>query len=199
MPLTSLDYRVVATGLVNSVVCKNVFWYKATDPGAEAGQLALLFESTIIPAIATVQSSDFQWTNLDIYNLVEPSDFYTGTLSDVGDRGALAMPNFVAWYVRYFRSTTLTANGRKMIAGVSESDVSDGVIVPAVLVTMDLMTDVLETALVGGFGTDYIPCIAKTEEYTNPETGKTYRVPIELFGISRVEYVRVSTQNSRKR
>lgn len=199
MTLTAFDFRIVATGVVNSVVCKNVFWYKATDSAAIAGDLADVFVANVLPAIATVQSSDFEWTALDTYNLVTPSNFDTRAVSIPGDRSNLAMPNFVCWYIRYYRSTTLTANGRKSIAGVSEGDVTDGVIATALEVTMDLMTDVLASELSDAGDVGYTPCIAKTEPYTNPDTGKTYRVPIELFAARSVGYQRVSTQNSRKR
>lgn len=199
MTLTTNDYRVIATGVVNGVICKNVFWYKDVVGGGLAVDLAAVFSTDIIDELIKVQSSSFQWTNLDVYNLVNPSNFYVTTLSQAGLRPSAVMPNFVSWYMRYFRPTTIVHDGRKAIAGVAEVDVTDGHIVTTLEVTMDLVTDALQAQLIDGSGTPYSACIAKTEPYTNPVTGKTYRVPIELFPIERVEYVRVSTQNSRKR
>jgi len=197
--LTIYDYQVIATGTIKGIECKNVFWYKADSANPNALELADEMEQTLLPAVATVLSSDFTYTELYTFNLVVPTDFDVRPLAVVGDRPSDSLPTFNSWYIRYFRPIRIIHDGRKSFAGIAENDVLDGVITSTLAVTMDLMTDVLQGSLDPGNGVLYNPCIAQTVEYTNPDTDKTYRIPFELWVCNRVEYVKVSTQNSRKR
>lgn len=199
MALTVYDYRVVMSYYVKTILCKNTFWYTAAVE-SDATILANAFSDEIMPAIFAILANDADALSLSVDNLGDPDDFYLGLPANhSGGRGTDVMKQYNGWYFRYNRATRSTANGRKTFGGVAEADVTDGEAVAGALVLLDALEVVLETPFMGSDSTTFSPMIAHTEPYTNPETDKTYRVPVGLFPILNVEYVGLSTQNSRKR
>lgn len=199
MALTALDYSVVLTYEVKGIECKNVFWYKS-EVTTTASVVAAQFDSEVLLPILSILSSDANMISTYCYNLVTLSDFDTNTHTTLnGDRTGLSMPVFVGWYFQYVRTTRETSHGRKTFAGIDETDVSDGEATLTIAPTLAAVATALASPFIIGAFAACDPCIAKTEEYTNPDNGKIYRRPVELFPINSVVYRRVSTQNSRKR
>lgn len=199
MTLTDADYQVVVTGLMKGIECKNTFWYQADNTGSVSGDLYTEFENTLLPSIANILSSDFVFTYLSVINLADIEDFTIGSVSVPGVRPSDSLPVFVGWYMRYFRPTRLIHDGRKTFAGIAENDVLDGVLISSQNTAMATVVADLAGSLDPGNGVLYYPCIAQTVEFTNPTNGKVYRRPDKLWHTAGVAYVKVSTQNSRKR
>lgn len=199
MALTANDFSIVLTLVVKSVTCKNVFWYKTSDE-CVAGELNAMFLSDVLPDILAVLSSEVTATTLYTYSLTDVENFETiGITGGVGLRGSDVMPIFNGWYFLYHRTSRLVNNGRKTFAGIAEVDVSDGVALATPLGLLEDLGVTLGSVQNIPIGKTAIPCIAKTVEYTNPETDKTYRIPETLIPVNTVTYERISTQNSRKR
>lgn len=199
MALTDRDYSLILRTTIKGIECKNTFWYK-TSISTTALNLAEHWEGSILGSLRGVLSSDVTFNDLYVFNLVDEEDFSTYDLAGVqGMKGADSLPVFCGWYFRYIRTSRAIHDGRKTFAGIAETDVIDGNATALVEADLDATATVLQTPIDLGFSAIATPCIAQTEEYTNPENGKTYRRPITLIGITDVQYVRVSTQNSRKR
>lgn len=199
MALTDRDYALILRTTAKGIECKNTFWYK-TSISTTALNLSEKWEGQVLGDIRGVLSSDVTFVDLYTYNLVDEEDFATYDLGGVqGLKGADSLPIFCGWYFRYIRTSRQIHDGRKTFAGIAETDVIDGVATGLVAADLDATATTLATPLDLGFSAIATPCIAQTEEYTNPENGKTYRRPVTLIGITDVQYVKVSTQNSRKR
>lgn len=199
MALEPKDYQIQLTYTCKTITCKNVFWYKS-EVNTTAQVLAGSFDNIVLPALEDILSSDVNFESTYAYSLANLDDFHTNThTSTNGSRGADSLPVFCGWYFQMVRSTRQTAHGRKTFAGIAEGDVIDGSANPLLATNIAAVVTALETPLfVSVFG-EATPMIAHTVEYTNPDNGKTYRIPETLYPINGVAYKRVSTQNSRKR
>jgi len=199
--LTALDYCIILTSVWNDThVLKNTFYYKSTGIGGDASTLASAFIADILPAWIDTITAATVLSDVYVFNLVEEADFFNADPATAGTRGTSDMPTFVGWYFRYFRPSRAVGNGRKTVGVISEGDVADGVATVTAEGFLQTLAGVLQTPVTGLFSTEWTPCIARTEEV--PQEGdptKMKRVPAELFPIERVEYVKVSSQNTRKR
>jgi len=175
----------------------NVFFYRVTaigTPTPTLADIALNFQVTVQEPIEGIQASQVFHNLLRLENLMNAAEFLDETLT--GQTGTVTgecMPSFTAWSLLMRRTTKLTRNGSKRIAGVLEAWVQNGVFV-GLDANMEAAQDALAAVIEGTF-----PPAAY--ELTPVIVGRT---PSGLLDLTRQNIVRAgefrgpSTQNSRK-
>lgn len=189
-----------------SVTLQNKFYYKETTtiPGNDdAAELHAQFKVVVLPLIQNVIANQAHISALSTENIIPSADnvFESfGTTDFVGQRAGEAMPPFVTWAFRYNRVSTAVRNGQKRIGPISETDQSAGVAVGTITSNLASLASQMG-AVLGTIGITslYTPRIFRVAEpgFTIPEKV----VPAKLqadFDVSDVDYIRISTQNSRK-
>lgn len=84
------------------------------------------FEADVIPSIASIQSDELTWDLLELDNVTNGVEFFQKNIDIQGDGiGTPAMPSYVSVGVKLLRSTKVTRNGSKRIAGIQEGNVTD--------------------------------------------------------------------------
>lgn len=201
MALTDDDYQLILYSLTRGTIEQsNVFAYKCTSTPPSALQLYDAFVDNVLTPIANIVSSDTVFTRIYIKNMVDTDDFFDTSTSVPGARSGSSMPPFVGAYFRYFRPNLTVHNGRKTFGSIAEGDVADGIATSAFVILLTALSDVLQSVIYSSGGDEFTPCIAKTERITNPSPPPAERVVWEtLFPITSVAYVKISSQNTRKR
>lgn len=207
MALTAFDYRMSITLLDNnSKEYSNVFYLKA-QAGFQGNplDLKLAFQNTVEGALERVLHTSMASGTYSITKLDGSGAFSEGALTFSGGLcTGEHMPDFVGWAFRLVRPTNLIRSGRKCFGRISESDVVNGVVKPdgAGIDSTTWVND-LATALetpwqaVLAPATNYKICIPHSVNVAPEGEEKVYELE-GLYEASAVEYVRVSTQNSRK-
>lgn len=199
MALTSRDYQAVLSGTIfGTVSIKNVFYFQADTAGGSANDIANLFDSDLATAIATVQNIAVMWDLVEVVNLTDLADFASIGMSVPGARSGECTPPFNAWAFQYVRPTRAVRHGWKRFAGVTEGDSANGLSGTAMLTVLNtLAANLAAVTDMGAYS--YYPCIAKTVEVPlSSDPTKTKYVPQTLFPAQSVQYVRISSQVSRK-
>lgn len=172
----------------------NVYHYQCLNAATTIGDVVAAFNTQVRPALADLQSNDLSYVSYEATNLMNPQVEYTfqstnGTGTVAGD----AMPRFVAWGFKMVRQTKEVRNGSKRIAGVVESMVIDGEIDPANAILISLAENALAATLTTSGTPSWQPVIASVTG--NMATGYA----VVSAAVDSAEYLRVTTQNSRKR
>lgn len=191
-------------------VVKNVFHYQsrgASDPTNTLGEIAVAWGTGMIAAVSNVQCSNVEYVSIYIRHLAGDMDEATVPLSAttgavVGD----CLPPHDAFAFRFNRTSTLTRHGQKRIAGVPEGAQDDGVaLAGGVTTSLEAAAAQMEHIIVAAdglsIGSELWPVIYS--KYLNGELrgevvgGVFVPMPISNL-VSSVQYVRISTQNTRK-
>lgn len=194
-------YEIRLRGEYLGQVVLNVFHYRSSgsnDITEPIATVAAAMGSILVTAIADVQNEAFQWLDAYAKKLVEGGDestfpFSGGVPGSVTGEG---LPPHDCWAFRYNRSLTTTRHGQKRFAGVSEGQHENGVATTSVLTDLSALADVLERDITSadGFGTGEILRPVIYSKFLNGELRET---PV-VNPVSSVQYVRISTQNTRK-
>ncbi|AXH78639.1 MAG: hypothetical protein [Circular genetic element sp.] len=104
----------------------NTFWYRhASDDNTKALELAIEFDTDIMPTLAVIQNADLSYDDICVTPIfgtgVEVNK--TPAISTGADVGA-SMPTFMCASIRLNRSTNELRNGWKRFAGLIESQVN---------------------------------------------------------------------------
>lgn len=200
MALTNVDYRLTMFSIYSetSEVFQNVFWYKASGTAATAEDLWITFEDSIPGEIANVLSSDTTIVEAEVINLADVTDFYAAGMSQAGLRGANSVSAYNAWGFKYTRPQRGMNNGSKRFGALSNDDLVNGFPTATVAGLLAALATTLQTPLVQGLLT-YSPCCVKTIEVPNSSGSGTHYEPDSLFICNDVQFVRATTQNTRKR
>lgn len=171
----------------------NVYYYEqvgATTGGPnDAHGLANAMIDIVFQTERLIVSNHVVFDRVEAICLSNDLDFWT-ELFDANTFGAVAseaLPPFVAWDFKLVRETRASRNGRKRIGGVPESFQNKGVVVLGA--AADAVND--HAATLGGsiasisFGGTWVPKIYRW----NPEA---------IFGVVGCDYVKITSQNSRK-
>lgn len=175
----------------------NVFFYQfQVGPGGSASDLVASFDSQVLPAFAAIQAAKVKYTSIAARNLNDPLDFTLAAPSSAsnGSTSGEVLPPFVGWYFRYNRTRTDINHGRKIVAGIPESVQDAGVVTGAFLPTLEAAADDFEGNLVGAGANTYVPRIVRRLL----DSGG-HLIGYEPYPVGSVQYVRISSQNSRKR
>jgi len=150
-------WSVRVTQVQDGQDCLNQYFYRElSTPSSTPAWLALAvaFNGTVIPSLQLVQSTDLGYTNVDFFNLDDPTEFGTATTTAVGLVASEALPPFVAWSFRLNRITRAVRNGYKRIPGVPESFQANGTATTAAIVLLTNSAAILAGTLTesGGSG-----------------------------------------------
>ena len=174
----------------------NAYFYKATaGPSPSAGDLVTQWIFYVLPKILPLQSTLLVHQIIAARNLDNPLDFFATPLiaGNVGTSGGQAMPPFVAWAFRLLRTRTDVHHGAKRIAGITENQQVDGVVEPAFQTTVDDFASFYGSILPNVNGNLYAPVIMRRVLDENK-----HLIGYDDFPAGLGQYVRISTQNTRK-
>lgn len=177
----------------------NVYFYRQTAGLTEAAaDLADLYVSTILPELVNIQSTQVTHTQIVCNNVDNLSDYVELplTVDNTGLESGEALPPYACYAFRFNRATRAVRNGQKRIAGIVEAGQSNGVAVSGDLPQLSTIASVMAQQLTSTDNT-FQPVIYHRfpADVTHPHP------PLSLgtdYDISGVQYVRISTQNTRK-
>lgn len=173
--------------------CMNSYYFQQVEGAGGAEDLALAFIESILPEILNIQSSGVTHDNIEVTNYDDLEDFHTEALTsaNVGSRSGEALPRFNAWAFRILRASRNSKNGWKRFAGITETDQSGGVAAAGMSTALDAVAAVLGVRLSDVNGNSWDMKIPGSQ-FAAPGIP----VPHPTAGS---EYVKITTQNSRKR
>lgn len=180
--------------LFGEEVC-NVFHYQLLRDGPGIGNLITEWNTNIKPVVQAVQSNDLTYVEYEGFNINSPqTEFSKAATAGTGTVTGDAMPRFVAFGFNLIRATKEVRNGSKRIAGVVESMVVDGVLDPLYQTSVDAVANAFASVIqVGGIDT-FLPVILRRTGTLS--TGYTVTASA---AVNDANFVRITTQNSRKR
>jgi hypothetical protein len=172
----------------------NVYYYKALTGGTTAGKLAASFNLILRPEIIKCQVDNITHVNTVVLNLDDVTDFddIPANPAVAGQQVDQSSPSFVTWTFKLNRSDRTVRNGRKAIAGVGETFTGGNGPTAGQLTILDAVAPFFAQVLVDGDGDEYQPVI-----YGKP-TGPPSNLPLRVVDVASAQFVRLSSQNSRK-
>lgn len=166
-------FMLTISGLFNLQLNQNVFMYQITDTpstGAPEG-LVTEFLETVLPTIAAIQSTDFNWYNAKAVNLFDAADLYEENIDVDGTRSpgssAADQPSFLALGVKLQRGNARVRNGYKYFGGLIEGDVSNGLWNVGGAPQTNLQAALSTTLVAGGIDTFQPVIVAREQETKN--------------------------------
>lgn len=201
MALTDQDFKLVLTGyweddLDNPI--QNQFWYKADSANGSAPNLAVTFATAIVPTIALILSSSFQFTTIEVINLVDLQDFTTADINIDGERASNVVTLKDAWGFRFLRPRRGMHDGSKRFGPIAIGDVVNKAPITSLLVTLDNVSDTLQAQLASESpAVNYDPCCVKMVKVQNASNAKFHYEPEDLFICNSVSFTGVSHQDTR--
>lgn len=180
----------IVTYLGKSCLCLFYYEQQAGEEGAEA--LANAYFDTIVPLMIEVQHTGAVHSAIEVKNLDDNEDFYTLVPSsgNVGLVTGEGLPRYNAWGFRKNRANSSFRNGAFRVPGLSEQSQANGVANSGTLEDLGTLADAMGNVLVGAASDRWI---LRTPSGTF--VGGAIPVPTP---ISSVQYIRMTTQNSRK-
>lgn len=192
MALGDLYRLLYRTRSGEGIDCLNVFYYENLIVGGSAATLNGAFVDELLPLILDVVNVAQEVVNMESINLYDETDFHVSIYASGGNRVGTYLPAFVGYAFRLNRASRALRNGRKTFAGVTEEDIeAAGEPVVAFQPVLDALAVGLSAELTDPVnGSVWRPRIVRLD----PVTG----LPQITIGLSSAQFVRVSSQNSRK-
>lgn len=204
MPILNTDFRITLHQDFQGQACQSVFWYRKTSPHAvgDAQQLWAAFNSDVMNPLSLIQIPVVVYTNLEVINLVDLTDYYSADPTAV--QGGLTTtqpaPRFLAYGIRLTRTTRAGRHGYKRFVGVAEELVVGGG--TGLLSPLDVRMPALLSVLAGNInegGSTYQHMIPHRVIDPDPPLGEEDYILTDLFPIGSAIYYGPTTQNTRKR
>lgn len=187
-------YHIKHVLSLGGILWENDYHYKVVSDEAlaiDAAGVAASFVVGVGPKVMLAVHSDVTSLRLEVINLNNDLDF---TIATYVTSGALTGDYINPFYVAYFRlhrSIIGRRSGRKAYSGISESQVVNGNPTAPYLVTLgNLATELAEVQPVGAGS--IAPAILRSAHSDPP-------VPSDAMVFTAASFVRMSTQNTRKR
>lgn len=180
------------SNLANEVV--NVFGYRSNLAIINEEQtLATEFVTQVIPSIRNIIHASMLIRRVEVYNVSNGTGYYDNTLGTplAGLRSGENMPGFNSWGYRWNRVNAGQRSGSKRFGYISESDVLGDVPTTAMLTVLNTAAGVFGAPIKVGAIDTWFPEIL--------ERKPTGVYPWTSHPILNVQFVRITTQNSRKR
>jgi hypothetical protein len=185
------DYQLYAA----NVNCLNVYYYKQTAGVGGAEELVNAFLPVITDYICYIQSEIVGHTRLGAYNTDSELDWFeTIPVGAAGQRGGDALPPFVCYAFRLNRASTGSRHGQKRYVGVCEPDQVNGITTGTIQTALGALASKLEDTNQDLDGNAWELQIVRKIPPVPPSTTWLYAE----FPIASVQFVSISSQNSRK-
>lgn len=188
-------YQITDVQALLAQQCLNVYYYKAVSGSTlTALTAATAFVTTLLPLILIVQSGQVTHAGINVINLDDPDDFLNMPLTtdNTGGRAGDVLPPYCCWAFRWNRSSRSVRNGQKRIPGIAESDNADGIAAAGIAADLGNLAAGMAGVLDDGLSDQFEPRIVHKTIVGGVVTGYVD------YGVSSVEYTRISTQNTRK-
>lgn len=167
-------------------------WHYELQQDSDAADILLAYETVIIAAMQTIQSTNVFHTRVTIENLTDGGTFAEVAFNPQlqGSRSGALYPSFVAWGFKLVRTTTATRHGQKRVGGVAETDADGNLPLPAFLTTLNAAAAVFGSPVTwDGGASQMTPMIYRPAIAPDPEVRNVVQSAI---------FTRVTSQNSRK-
>lgn len=192
-------YKLTLTQTLFEQTLQNVFFYEQFGGTLTRAQsLFDAFDLEVLTDLKTIQSDELTYDSIAIENVDDPSDFYIAApvINGGGNQTGEVLPPYACYAFRYNRTTMAVRNGQKRFGGVPEAANANGVLDA----TYNTAVANVETALGdditdGTTNPQYRPKIAHRVFDTDTPPNL---IDYTFYGIASVQYVRLSTQNTRK-
>lgn len=174
----------------------NAYYYRqVTGASGNASDLAQAWVAAVLTPLRNCQNAALTHVLIGTKNLDIPTDFDIAPIIPpaAGNVPGEALPPFVAWAFRLNRQQTDVHHGAKRYAGVTETWQDAGVALPGILANLFALAEVLDDNLVGASGATYEPRIMR-----RLLDGAGHLIGYEDFPMGIAQYVRISSQNTRK-
>lgn len=177
----------------------NVFTYQIdTQNGpADYDGIADATWDILVPAVQQIATADLTFERVEVDNVTDGLSFGSFASSATGTVAGNAFSPFATWYFRYNRSTKITRSGGKRFGGVAEVEVADGVAVTSFLPTLSAAANDLEQSVTWLNPTDPTNAVGMSPVIVGRKPAGGYDLA-RVNKVESVQYVSVSTQNSRK-
>lgn len=191
-------YKMVVQGFYPNVdTILNVFWYAGDGDTIAAADLISFFLADVVPSWLACVNENYALQHIEAYALEDSADFANYSSSTLaGGRTGEASPGFVGWAFRLNRAVRTVRNGRKTFTGVSEGDLQ-GVGTPTSAQATRLAT--LGTKLAANIPITPGPDVYSPGVLHKVINGVPQTPPGTILGISGADFIRVSSQNTRKK
>lgn len=194
MPVVSQGvYELILEQTYQTQPMINVFHY-TENAGLNdlQGELATLWDTNVLPAIATIQNDTTKYINIKCKNL--SGSFAETTIVPTTAQGSvlgLDMAGYIAAPYRYNRTETTTRNGSKRFVGMVEENVQTDVPTGAFFTIMQAIEATLASNLTTASGL-FFPVILRLPASAGPTWNFSNVASVQALN-------RITTQNSRKR
>lgn len=209
MALAAGDYlQVSLIGQALSEPMNNVFHIRVAPASSPVGYGTIIsWANTLINILKPITNINASWSNIRIYNMSNDLDFIDQELVGAqGTGGGECMPSFTAWGFKMLRSTLATDPGSKRFGGVPEALVTNGIPGAGVATLLNAVSAYIgsEQTVDGGVGdgTSIVQPMIYGAALPARTTKKGTPLPPrpEVFNpVSGAQFVRVTTQNTRKK
>lgn len=193
MALNDVYRLLVEQNLLGSNVL-NVFWYKAiglgTDP-VPSDALIEAFAGNVWGDVVAIQNDQVNTTLYEALNFNDLTDFGSLTSNATGSRTGQTLPVFNTWTFQLQRSVLTLRNGRKAIAGVSETDQENGQPSAGITALLDTAADAMSDDITATDTSIWRPVIVRRPTTSLP------LIPTSITMLG-AQFKRISTQSSRK-
>lgn len=202
MALTDRDYSLTLRGAIDGNTdnpFENKFWFQSDDGTGDAIDLAEAFRDARLLLVANICSSQINFYQIEVINLVNLSDFATIAVNQDGTRLSNVQNYNSAWGFTYLRPIRGIHNGSKRFGPVALGDAVNQQPASDILSDLADLAVALETQLASGTDHNYDPCVVKTVKVplsSNP--AKFKYVPDTLYVCSSVFFAGLSHQDSRE-
>jgi len=184
-------YQLKLSGNSNGVTILNIFHYEmVAGSGGGSSQLASGFVLNVLDNIGAVCGSDTTFTDLEVRNLADGTDFAVDAFSVPGARSSTAATTFLAWSFTYNPANINFRAGGKRFGSIAILDVVDNNPTGGMITILNACAIALGNPIVSG-GNTYRPRIKRKTPLSDPAT-YTY------INVDNVEFHRISTQGTRK-
>lgn len=176
----------------STVQVRNVLHYRVGSVGtADETGLTTAFIAEVLPLMLDVQHLTMEHQKMTVLNLTDNIGWADVDLipDQQGVLGGEVEPPFVCYAFRKNRALRRVRSGQLRVCGVPEGAINYGLAGPLVEDDLDQLAVALGETIIDGTGGSYVPVIIGK----NPDG--TVR---DFAGIESVEFVSISTQNSRK-
>ena len=183
-------YKVVLKGVVLGQPMANVLYFVRGSAGGSATELGNQIAQDWSLVFEDLLSAQATYTEIEVENLTDPTNFDTVVWGALGTEPAECMPPFVAYAFKKFTTDKTIRTSGIRIAGVPEVAVNNGVITNAYLTKAQAVATVIQTPLIAS-GIVYNLAL---QTPGNSQTGGVWKG----IAINTVQFDAISSQNSRK-
>ena len=183
--------------LLNQTLITQCHYMNATGIGG-AEELGTTFISTVIPFITPVVVDEVTFTDIEVINLNDASDFYVETFSIKGERTGECMGPFDAWGFKKNVARPDRKPGGYRFGGVEVGAVVNGTANGFYAPRLASLANVLSNNMISG-GAAFVLVVQSTRCIKGTDgkcTGSFY--PTDYVVVNNVTYDGFTTQNTRK-